>query len=479
MLGLMQFTRPENADDKQWQVDEDDPSGDYRAQYKALPAAKQETATQERSIAGTFRKTKLEYFTPASDEDRELPEAPKTILPDAVFDVTFDFSKGRIESISGGETQTVLIADQVVGGARNEIQLALLNEEKASPEELASAVEDYLKRSHAMPAIALSSSPSEQAQLAAIYRAQLGDDSLATVKAAIDEAEQGSSKIAYSTLYAKVKALVFLQPEACLEFGRMLQSSDPNGATMQVLTRAFGAVGYAEAQLALIEALRTRRNDEAAANDLILALGATKKPTQAAQDAIEEIAWGAPDTPLARLAQLQLGAMANNLKKRSPKRAADIVNGAIERLSARAGTENQLIALLGNAGVDSALPLLAKFLDHPSADLRGHAALALRFVDSEQADEMLGRALTADPNESVRLQAANALEFRSITQTTFDAQKEALLSDKSESVRTKVMKNLWRSHEAYPDVIALVKRLAANDSSQEFRRTAAELLANS
>lgn len=477
LLGLMQFARPENADADEWQLDEDDPSGEYRAQYKALPAAKQETAAPERSQTASFRKTKLEYVSRAADEDREVPEAPKTIVPEAAFDVTFDFAKGRIESLSGIETQTVLIAEKVVGGARNEIQLALLSEDRTSAAELASTVEDYLKRNRTTSAIALSSSPSEQAQLTTIYRAQLADDSLVTIKAELDAAARGGSEIDSSKLYAKVKALIFLQPETCPELGAMLQSSDPSGATMQLIAGALGAVGHGEAQQALIEALRTRRNDEAATDSLIEALGATKKPTQAAQDAVEMIAWSTPETAVTSMAQLQLGAMAHNLRKRSPERAAAIVEHAVERFSSQAGAEHQLITFLGNSGVESALPILSKFLDDPAADLRGHAALALRRIDGEPADAMLARALT-DANESVRIQAATALEFRSITQTNFDAQKEVLLSDKSERVRGRVMENLWRSHEAYPEVVALTRGLAANDASKELRRAANGLLAN-
>ena len=181
---------------------------------------------------------------------------------------------------------------------------------------------------------------------------------------------------------------------------------------------------------------------------------------------------------MARAAHLTLGSMAHNLKQRSPRRAADIVEHATARLSAVSGAETQLIALLGNSGVAEALPVLARFLDHPSPELRGRAALALRFIDGAQADEVLARVLIADPDESVRKQAATAFEFRSITQTNLDAQTTALFSDASGSVRMRVMNNLWRSHEAYPDVIALVQRVAARDSSKDVKAAAVRLLAS-
>jgi HEAT repeat protein len=478
LLGLMQFARPEGAGAGHWEIEEDDSSGNYRAQYNAIVAESSSLAGQEQNGVRTFRKTKLEYVASASDETREMPEARKAILPEGASDLTVDLDKGRIETISGSEAQTILIAGKIVGGAQNRFQLKLSNEDKASPGEIASAVDDLAARSSAVQAIALSAAPSEHAQLTAIYRSQLGDDSLETVKWALDAFEHGSSKFSYPQLYAKVKALIFLQPAACAELGTVLRSSHSSGPVAQLIAGALAAVGNTEAQAVLINTIRMLREDPATVQ-LLIELCAVKRPTQTAQDAVEEIAWHSPGSSVARAAQLTLGSMAHNLKQLSPRRAADIVEHARVRLSGVSGGETQLIALLGNSGVAEALPVLAAFFDHPSGDLRSRAALALRFIDGEQADEMLARALTTDPDESVRTQAANALEFRSITQTNFDAQKEALFSDKSDGVRLRVMRNLWRSHEAYPDVIALMERLAAKDSSNDVRKSAARLLASS
>jgi len=474
LLGLMQFARPENAAARQWEVREDDPSGEYQARYTEVSVGTDGAGLPVRNAS--YRKTKLAYFPAAAQEERELPELPKTIQPSAALMVTFDFSQGRITSLSGDETQTILVAGKVIAEAKNAIQLTLLQAEKASSSELASVVEEYVRRSRASSPMALSASPSEQAQLIAIHQAQLGDDTLETVTAALAAMEQGAASNDVSRLYSKVKALIFLHPETSAPFSRMLQTRS-HGPVAHLLAGALAAVGQPQAQQALVEALKERRHDEAAAQPLIMALGAVKKPTQATEDALAEIAWSTPETTLAKLAQLQLGALARTLKKRSPERAARIVALATIKLSARPGAEKQLLALLGNAGAESALPTLMQYLRRPLPDLRGRAALALRFIDGEQADEMLAQTLTSDADESVRAQAANALEFRSLTPRNLDAQKQALLKDQSDSVRLRVMRNLWRSHEAYPEVMALLKR-AAMDSSQEVRRAASQLLAN-
>jgi HEAT repeat protein len=170
--------------------------------------------------------------------------------------------------------------------------------------------------------------------------------------------------------------------------------------------------------------------------------------------------------------------MAHNLKQLSPRRAQDIIRRAADRLAGVSGAETQLIGLLGNSGVGEALPLLEKFLDDPSSELRGRAALALRFVDGEMTDQRLARVITWDPDESVRLQAASAYEFRTVTPINVRAQTAALISDASGAVRMKVMNNLWRSYEVYPEVIAATHRVAAKDPLKDVRAAAARLLAS-
>jgi HEAT repeat protein len=478
LLGLMQFERPESAGPEGWEIDEDDASGEYRAQYDSIVPETSSLAEQEQSGRRAFRKTKVEYFTTASDETRELLQAPRTILPEGAFEVTFDFGKGRIEAISGSEKQTILIANRIVGGVQNRFQLKLSSEDKVARVELASAVDDQAARSSAVEATALSAAPSERAQLTAIHEAKLGNDSFETIKTALDAIEHGSSKSSYSEVYSKVKALIYLHPDVCAQLGTLLQSSDSGGPVAQLIGGALAAVGNAEAQDALINAMRTRR-DDAATIQLLIALAAVKRPTLIAQYAVEELAWQSPGSSVGRAAQLTVGSMAHNLKQISPERAASIVEHATTRLSGVSGAETQLIALLGNAGAREALPVLERFLDHPSAEIRSRTALALRFIDAQQADEMLSKTLLSDADESVRIQAATALEFRTVTQTNFDAQRAALLSDKSDILRMRVMRNLWSSRESFPEVVSLVKRLASRDSSQDVRGSAARLLSGS
>jgi hypothetical protein len=42
----------------------------------------------------------------------------------------------------------------------------------------------------------------------------------------------------------------------------------------------------------------------------------------------------------------------------------------------------------------------------------------------------------------------------------------------------RVMNNLWKSHENYPEVIASMERVSASDPSKDVRAAAARLLAS-
>src|SRR4029079_2812316 len=103
--------------------------------------------------------------------------------------------------------------------------------------------------------ISLSSEPSERAQLTAIHQAQLGNDSIETIKTVLDAIEHGSSKSSYSEVYPKVKALIFLHPEMCAQLATVLHTSDASSPVAQLIGGALAAVGNAEAQDALINAL--------------------------------------------------------------------------------------------------------------------------------------------------------------------------------------------------------------------------------
>ena len=85
--------------------------------------------------------------------------------------------------------------------------------------------------------------------------------------------------------------------------------------------------------------------------------------------------------------------------------------------------------------------------------------------------------LSSDPEASVRLESAVALGFREMTERTFGAQKQAFLTDKNDKVRLALLSNLWKVHQAFPEVRKLVKEAATKDASQDVRKAAGDIIA--
>ena len=95
--------------------------------------------------------------------------------------------------------------------------------------------------------------------------------------------------------------------------------------------------------------------------------------------------------------------------------------------------------VLGNAGAEASLDVIAGHLGDSAADVRAAAAAALRWIDTSKADRLLCEALLGDTDAAVRMEAAAAFSFRTMTSKAFAAQKKAFTDDASTSVRLAVL----------------------------------------
>jgi hypothetical protein len=97
-------------------------------------------------------------------------------------------------------------------------------------------------------------------------------------------------------------------------------------------------------------------------------------------------------------------------------------------------------------------------------------------MQPDHADQILTTHLLADPSDNVRIAAARELASRTATASTFNAQKQTLLSTANTSVRTTVLTGLWRARDLFPEAAALVTEAAKHDSSDEVRKVAEQLV---
>jgi HEAT repeat protein len=479
LLSLLQCVLPGQpaASLSRWTAQEEDPNGQYIAQYQ-----REKGRPGDSGAAQTVRKRKLRYLQPRRRLQATNEEVRPTVLPAGAFVARIDPQNVGLLSLNGSETQKMVIRGTKVGHSATNLRLQCVSQAKVEAAELAALRQAITVRAASTVAQRLSAAQSGEENEAAIQRQELGDATLESLltglaKLEVEAAAHPDQPPLATPLYLKLKALVYLHPESCQRLGKLLADSDPSSATATLLTGVMGAVGHAQAQAALVDAIRARSRDAAALTQLIPALTSVQQPTLPAEATMRWAMASAPTRDLRVMAELALGTMARNLAESESARAARIVDEIIRKLRATSGKEETRLRLmaLGNAGSARALPMLDRFAADPSPMLRASAIAALRWIDIPQVDARLTRALQSDPDTTVRGEAAGALGFREPTKATIAAQQRAFRTERVESVRLAILSNLGSVQGEFPEIRKLIQTTAAQDASPNVRKAAASL----
>jgi HEAT repeats len=481
LLAMTQFVNPPtgSSGSRKWDTQEADPSGQYLARYEAVPGPSNVAGNDAARVQESFSKTKLRYVLPRSDPASDENAPALEIQPKGRLVAQVDIQRRHLVSLTGAESQTLLLEGKAIGTAESSVQVEELRQQSLSPEELAPLREASLARERVAEAVPLFDTRSQDADEDLIERTELGDATLEGLLSDLGKMETSTAETNETALYLKFKALIHVHPESSASLGKILATADPKSATMRILAGALSVVGHAEATEALVTAIRARPEDWPALTLLIPALGQSHSPTEAAEGVLRDLAFGAHNPDIASTAQLGLGSMARQLAQSAPERVTRIVDVFVKAIesSPSSGAIRLMILALGNAGSSESLPIIIRFINDPSSELRAAALDGLRWIDNEQADALLINALINDRDSFVRQEAAIALGFRKIGDASFKAQKGVFLKERDAKVRLAVLSNLWRANNAFPEVRRIVKEAARSDGSKEVRKAAAEIIA--
>jgi HEAT repeat protein len=457
-------------------VEEEDPNGCYLAQYQRVPA--RDPVTKGRPASETvFRKTKLKYLASANSKIRsDVYEVMPSITTNASYTGGFDLREGRLIYLKGTETQRFAVAGHDVGQSKTSLRSDFIKSEKIAPTELQSLRLAGADR-QARGGNSLSARQTSPATEIAFQQKYLGDATLASLLAALDRS--GSTEGESDTqLYLKVRALIYLQPEMSQELGRLLQAGDAPTHRTATLISALGAVGHAEAQAALISAIKARIRDEEMLERLFVALDKCDSPSESTEEALRELMRNNASESIGAAAAQALGGVARKLGRTFPERASSVIDLLIEHLAASTSKDRTNVALLALAatGSERTLSIVAPFLHAQEPDIRATAVAALRSYDAGDADALLLQVLESDPDASVRLESASALTERAITDKSFDAQRKLFATEKDTYVRLALVNNLWQVRSTFPRVLEILKRAGQQDPSKEVQQAVRTLL---
>lgn len=392
LLAGLQFVMPGDRG-RQWETREDDPAGRYIARY-------------ERVSRGSYSRTKLRYLPRSISRKGEIT-VTETVVPSGKLEARLDSEGSRLVSLSGTDSQKVLISERQIAQGVTTLSLRYVRTEMPARSEMMTLV--------AMAHKAAWGDDAEQSDDRVIHSAELGDETAETLLSALEQRERNSEDTSSLTpLYLKLKALVYLHPGTSALLGTALKSARPNGPTMEVVSGALGSVGHSQAQSALVEAMKFRETEWPAMATLIPALGGARTPASESIDYMFRLAFGSRSREISSTARLAAGTMIKNVEADSPQLASALVKRLVDgmKLARTASEQGELLLALGNTGSASALSVIADFAGHRDPVLRAFAMRALRWVDGERAGALLAKAAGADADSTVRAEAARALSDR-------------------------------------------------------------------
>ncbi|MBI1829906.1 MAG: HEAT repeat domain-containing protein [Planctomycetes bacterium] len=469
LTAATQVVLPSDAGAKTWDTCEDDPNGKYVATYTLASPADGETIKIEKrrtSYVPKPRKQRMHSF-----------ESETQIKPAGKVAIEFDALDGIVKSAVGEEQTTVIVEGRVVARSEATLRLTLQGREMANKAELASL---RAKRSGLGEAQALSAVGDTSKRDLAIQKTQLGDATLDSLLTELAKRQAGIEMPSDDTqLYLKLKALIHLQPDVCVQLAKELSVVSTDGPAMGLLSGALSSVGHPQAQTALQIAILARPNDWSALMVLVPALGMVENPTPDSEQLLRDLARDAKDEHIRSTAQLSLGIMARSLADAAPARHRRILDETIKALDEAASVEarRQNLLVLGNIGAEETLAIVKRYVSHEASQVRAAAVAALRWLEDASIDGLLVNALTTDRDEPVRLEAAQALTLRPMTAALLAVHRAALAKDSSATVRLALLRNVAQAHRGFSDARGILADVARTDGATEVREEGDRLLA--
>ena len=297
-------------------------------------------------------------------------------------------------------------------------------------------------------------------------------DLLAMLQATPADADGGRAR---NYLLRRLAARFALHPDEAAEAARAARDLEPEQAATVI--GALSSVSGEPTERALIELAMDETLPPEIAGDAANALTFHEAPSQAAEDALDELSKS--DDPARRNpGLLGLGSIAETLGNQEPDRASRLVEDLLHRFRS-ATTEEELVEImgaLGNTGSPAILPAVRAALASESPRLAHEAVVALRLVPGNEAEEIL-RTVLASGALDTRLAALFAARFRPLA-PLLPSLSLVLRQDDSAAVRGETVELLGAALAHLPGALALVQHAADRDPNEEIRARARELLAS-
>jgi hypothetical protein len=473
VLGHLQFVnRPDS--NLQWGTTEMDANGQYITQYTDGANANLKRPADERVI----RKSKVEYLP---EPFRWLPRHGNTDkIIDTDFVQFFRFKAGALAQIDGTEKTSISVAGKVISYIEGIYKVTAQAPRQLTAGQLSKQDRDSGRRLKGARVEALWQSEQTEEDSSKIHEQQLGkrnmDDLVKEILAA--DVSPESRRKHRTQLYQSLQAAMYLYPKEVLKLRPFLMKGESGDMPFRIINGAISAVGNGEGQALVRRVLNQRRKNNEVAIQLVSTLSDVLEPDLASVELLTNIAQTTKEPLIQLSAELGLGTMALMLRFSAPERVQSVVRRLVNELKTAQDEERKIDMLraLGNAGATSAQPAIIPFLESTDPRTRSIAMAAIRWDPSKSADALLLGKLRIDVAKEVRLAAIEAYELRPMTPNAIVVHKIVALTDDVPNVRLGALNNLFRCRFRHPDVVDVVRISASDDSDEDIRKKAQELL---
>lgn len=460
LMSATVFVLPE-APSARWEGTEEDPTGTYRAEYDWVGEADSDGRV-------TVRKQKKYLALHASG-----PGAKLTHRNSATVFGTFLAETGRLVGLRGEETMEIGIGGGMTSTveARYRMTLVERTHEEGICKSLAS-LREMTADSYAIasfrpdfPADAGQETMTE-AEIAEVASTHTLESLVSSLQ--VLERQDGLYTQEASDCFWYLRAL-FLHDPRNIERAREMASANLYGATMSgILIDILGSTGTEAAQRALLDLLPGDSMSEGLRGKTLWALSARPAVLPDVRSRLTDFA-GSGSAALAGTAMQSLGRLARKGDAATGKEIVDFLMGRFD------GKDTAVLTALGNAGHAAAFPLLAESAKSESEDVRVAAVLAMRWIETPEAEGAILRTAAGDDSDTVRIRAVESLSYRES-----DAVADALLriasSDPSTDVRLKAAEVISARAGADPRYLEMLRQVSSRNDAEEVRREALQAL---
>lgn len=278
--------------------------------------------------------------------------------------------------------------------------------------------------------------------------------------------------------YVKMKALFKIRPESLPEVEEFLLKTPQNSLVFSTLIQALNATATEQAQEVLASVGEASKESWPVMSRLIPALSLIENPTVRSESLLRSLAQQSTDSNIAETARLGLGNVAKQLAKSSPERALALANELVADVSKAGNSVAKAVAIeaLGNTGHTESWATLSALVRQENVSIRQSAVYALRFLKDDASFEALIKSLKTDINESVRLDAAKALAFRSDSQNFVLRLLQCFNGEKLENIQIEILRTLWTNSQQDKRVIGLAQELSKLKTDRDIGKFAYSIL---